>query len=375
MIIRSYLKNKLNNLVVYCVENKRLARVEIDKFLRSENFDSKVRKSALHYFYSALRFYGIFQKSPELFDPEMAYEKLDNIKEITPDIINEYMGTDSDISKMISENITAEQFIRFLYRAPLTIRSNALKITKDRLFDILSRHYSVTQTDVSPFGIIFDKHINARQIPEFKKGFFEIQDEASQIIPFCLDVKPGDNVLDYCAGSGGKSLAVSSILMGSTNIYINDADEMRLNNALKRSKITGSGLKTFKNKSMQFDKVLVDVPCSGLGAMRRDADLHLRLDRNLIRRLVLKQREIFEESVSFVKKGGVIVYATCSFLKDENEKQVEYFLEEFDNLQLLNAADIIDKTFAEKIETDPFFRSMPDRYNMDGFFAAIFRVL
>lgn len=249
-------------------------------------------------------------------------------------------------------------------QAPTTIRTNVLKTTRQSLYGKWKEKFSVSPTKESVFGIRFDEKINFGALEEFKKGFFEVQDEASQLVANLLDAKPGDQILDYCAGSGGKTLAFAHKLQGKGQIYLHDIRQKTLWEAKRRLKRAGvenaqilsqdSPLK--KSLQGKFDWVFVDVPCSGSGTLRRNPDLKWKFSEETLQRLIEEQRKIFKEALLYLKPKGKIIYATCSILPDENEKQIAFFQEKHD-------LDLASKPFS----------SLPSEGGMDGFFGAILR--
>ncbi len=249
-------------------------------------------------------------------------------------------------------------------QAPTTIRVNSLKSTRDDLLGQWSNQYSVIPCKKSATAITFKEKINFFATPEFKAGLFEIQDEGSQLLASLVDVQPKQKVLDYCAGSGGKSLAFAPKMKGSGQIYLHDIRKHILYEARKRLKRAGiensqllfpdaPHLKKLKKK---MDWVLADAPCTGTGTIRRNPDMKWKFTEEMLKRLVSEQRVIFEKALSFVKPGGHIVFGTCSLLKEENEMQVAHFL----------------KTYPIELVGEPF-SSLPTRGGMDGFFGACFR--
>lgn len=247
-------------------------------------------------------------------------------------------------------------------QAPITIRTNPLKISRDVLLDRLAQRFDVAPCEHSDLGILFKKREPLSSLPEFKEGFFEIQDEASQLAASLMDVQPGQHVLDYCAGAGGKTLAFAYKLQNQGQIYLHDIRSFILTKARERLKRAGiqnaqylppdhAHLSKLKKK---MDWVLVDAPCSGTGTLRRNPDQKWKFTQETLTRLVGQQRMIFEKGLSYLKPGGKIVYATCSLLKDENEKQVEHFL----------------ATYPLKLVREPFV-SLPTYGGMDGFFAVV----
>lgn len=211
----------------------------------------------------------------------------------------------------------------------------------------------------------------------FNKGWIEIQDEGSQLIAHVCGAQAGMQVLDYCAGAGGKTLALAAAMQRKGRIVAMDMDDRRLMKGKDRYKKAGVAdiietralsedkqRKWLKRQAGKFDIVLLDVPCTGTGTWRRNPDMRWRVYGPALEELVEIQQDILERACKAVKPGGKLVYATCSLLPDENEHQVEKFLAahpEFD-------VHPLDKSL--KIGS-PYMRLTPHRHNTDGFFAAV----
>lgn len=246
--------------------------------------------------------------------------------------------------------------------APTTVRANFLKTTREALIERWKPLYEISPCKHSPAGIIFHKKINFFSTPEFQQGLFEVQDEGSQLLAGLVKTAPGELVMDYCAGSGGKTLAFAPIMENKGQIYLHDIRPHALEEAKKRLRRAGvqnaqiaqpedPKLKKLKKK---MDWVLVDAPCSGTGTMRRNPDMKWNFNEEMLNRLLGQQRVIFEKALSFLKPGGHIIYATCSILNEENQDQVAHFL----------------KTYGLKLEGE-YFQTLPSEKGMDGFFGAI----
>ncbi len=242
-------------------------------------------------------------------------------------------------------------------RAPITIRINSLKTTRDNLFNRWKNLYSISLCEHSHLGIVFHERVNFWLLDEFKEGLFEVQDEASQLISQLMAVHPKEQVLDFCAGAGGKTLAFAPSMQNKGQIYLHDIRPKALQEARKR--ICRAGIQNVQfgihsHLKGKMDWILVDVPCSGTGTYRRNPDLKWKFSRTLLERLQEEQRTIFEEALSYLQPKGKIVYATCSVLPQENEIQALYFQNKF-NLKLVQQ-----------------FNSFPKKDGMDGFFGAVF---
>jgi 16S rRNA (cytosine967-C5)-methyltransferase len=248
--------------------------------------------------------------------------------------------------------------------APTMVRVNTLKTTRDSLLQNWQALYDVSPTSLSPDGIIFHKKMNFFELSEFKAGLFEVQDEGSQLLAKMVQVKPGQQVLDYCAGSGGKTLAFAPQMEQKGQIYLHDIRSYALQEAKKRLKRAGiQNAQLLQPTSPHFSKlkkkmdwVLVDAPCSGTGTLRRNPDMKWKFNEPMLVRLLGQQRAIFERALSFMKPDGRLVYGTCSLLKDENQQQVEHFL----------------KTYRLQVEGE-IFQTLPVPGGMDGFFGVVLK--
>jgi len=246
--------------------------------------------------------------------------------------------------------------------APTTVRANPLKGTREALIETWRSEYKVRPTQQSPFGIIFHKKTAFFSMPEFKQGLFEVQDEGSQLIADLVDAKPSDQVMDYCAGSGGKTLAFAYKMEHRGQIYLHDIRPWALDEARKR--LRRAGIQNaqvvlpedpkLKKLAGTMDWVLVDAPCTGTGTLRRNPDMKWKYTAEPLPRLVEQQREIFDRALKLLSPSGKIVWATCSLLKAENQAQVDYFCETYK---------------LERVRED--FQSFPSNGQMDGFYGSV----
>ncbi len=265
--------------------------------------------------------------------------------------------------QQLGEEKAKELCLASNFQAPTTIRTNLIKTDRDTLFEMLSKTQGVRLGENSPTAIYFLKRANFLILEEFKKGLFEVQDEASQIASSQVGVLPGDHFLDYCSGSGGKTLAIAPQMKGKGQIYLHDIRPRALVEAKKRLKRAGIQnvqiieAENLKKKKLEgkMDWVLVDAPCSGSGTLRRNPDMKWKFKEDDLHETLELQREIFAKALSFVKKGGHIVYTTCSIFPIENEKQTELFL----SLYSLKKTDV------------PPFQSYPSENGMDGFYSVV----
>ena len=264
--------------------------------------------------------------------------------------------------------------------APLDLRANTLKMSRDTLLEKLSAEgIAATAGALSPWAIrLRDKPALAKH-PLFLEGAFEVQDEGSQLLGFLLEPKRGEMVVDFCAGAGGKTLLLGAMMRNTGRLYAFDVSDKRLANLKPR--LARSGLSNVhpgrieherdqkvKRLAGKCDRVLVDAPCSGLGTLRRNPDLKWRQSEASVAELTQKQAAILEAAARLLKPGGRLVYATCSLLAEENDAIVQGFLAANVGFRLLPASEILGRQGVE-IEGE-MLRLLPHRQATDGFFAA-----
>ncbi len=264
---------------------------------------------------------------------------------------------------------------RFLEQAPLDLRVNTLKTTREKaLSDLKSEGLSFEPTAHSTLGLRHHKREPIAQNQIFQKGHVEVQDEGSQLIVQLMDLKPGQAVLDLCAGAGGKTLAIAAHLENKGRIVATDTAAWRLKRMKERLKragvynaetreITGIQDKWLKRQQNRFDRVLVDAPCSGTGTWRRNPDQKWNLKPQDIQELSQLQKELLAGAAACLKPGGILVYATCSLLMEENEDVAHNFLETHAEFAIVPCG----------IDHQDFLSLSPHRTETDGFFAAKFQ--
>ena len=221
-------------------------------------------------------------------------------------------------------------------QARVVLRVNTLKISKQELKKKLLEEEVGTETiPNTPDALVLVERKNVFLTDAFKKGYFEVQDASSQLVAPFLDVQPGQKVVDACAGAGGKTLHLASLMENKGQIIAMDIHAHKLAELKKRAKRDGAhnietrpieGTKTIKKLKGKVDRVLLDAPCSGLGVLKRNPDSKWKLNPEFLERVKKTQAEILDQYASMVKEGGKLVYATCSILPSENELQVKAFL-------------------------------------------------
>jgi 16S rRNA (cytosine967-C5)-methyltransferase len=266
--------------------------------------------------------------------------------------------------------------------APLDLRVNALKAKREDVIAELATAPIVCEpTPYAPLGIRIWKKPALQNLPLFQSGAIEVQDEGSQLLAQIVAAKRGEMVADFCAGAGGKTLALGAAMRNTGRLYAFDVSEKRLNKLKPR--LARSGLSNVhpvviahendtkvKRLAAKLDRVLVDAPCSGLGTLRRNPDMKWRQTPEAVIELSAKQIAILSSAARLVKPGGRLVYATCSLLDEENEAIVTQFIATHEDFVLLPMKDVLAE---QKIalEMDDYLKLSPQRHQTDGFFAAV----
>jgi 16S rRNA (cytosine967-C5)-methyltransferase len=269
--------------------------------------------------------------------------------------------------------------------APLDLRANLLKTTRDDAVRILADiGLQVAPTPWSPLGIRVEGRPPLGALPPFRDGLVEVQDEGSQLAALIVEAAPGMRVCDFCAGAGGKSLAMAAAMNNKGHIVACDVSGRRLEGATRRLRRAGVFNVELRSLSSErdpwvkrhragFDRVLVDAPCTGTGTWRRNPDAKWTLRPQDPGELAALQRRILDSAARLVRPGGRIVYATCSLLPQENEQQAEWFAGMHPDFAPVRIADIWSRVTGQA-ESDAglYLRLSPARHNTDGFFAAVF---
>lgn len=240
--------------------------------------------------------------------------------------------------------------------APIILRANG---DRDKIFKQLQAEgFDVSLCERSPLGIRLNSYTNLKESKTFKKGLIEVQDEGAQLLSLETGIKPKDDVFDFCAGAGGKSLIFAQMMQNKGFIQAYDASYKRLRELSKRAwRANVSIIKpVFKlpEAHKKFDYVVVDAPCSGTGTWRRSPDLRWSLTEKQLYNITLKQAEILSVAQEYVKNGHFLVYITCSLTFDENENQVESFVQKYPSFHIVKS-----------------FRYSPYRTGTDGFFMCV----
>jgi 16S rRNA (cytosine967-C5)-methyltransferase len=272
--------------------------------------------------------------------------------------------------------------------APLDLRVNVLKANRGRVQAALAQAGVIAvPTPYSPWGLRVQGKPALGGLDAYQRGEFEVQDEGSQLLALLVDARRGETVVDFCAGAGGKTLALGAAMRNSGRLYALDVSAHRLE-ALK-PRLARSGLANVYPMRIaherdervmrmvgKIDRVLVDAPCSGLGTLRRNPDLKWRQSPASVREFAGQQGLILASAAQLLKPGGRLVYATCSLLEDENEAVAATFAARHPDLQPLDAATVLERArvpSAAQLTNGPYLRLWPHRHKTDGFFAALWQ--
>jgi 16S rRNA (cytosine967-C5)-methyltransferase len=275
------------------------------------------------------------------------------------------------------------------------LRVNPLKADRDTARRALAaEHIDADPTRWSPLGLRVAHRVPLAGTAAFKDGLVEVQDEGSQIAALLADARPGMRVVDFCAGAGGKTLALAAAMRNRGKLVACDTAEWRLERAGKR--LRRAGISNVERRALSserdpwvkhhapkgkeggFDRVFVDAPCLGIGSWRRNPDAKWRSSPQDLAELIERQHAILDSAARLVKPGGRLIYATCSLLREENEAQVETFLDAHGDFMLYPAARAWAETIggdypqSDRPAGDNYLRLTPAAHGTDGFFVALF---
>ncbi len=271
--------------------------------------------------------------------------------------------------KELGDAVWSKEVAALNEQADVILRVNTLKTTKEKLQEVLFDSNIETEfLEKYPNALKLRERANVFATEAFKKGWFEVQDASSQLVAEFLNVKPGMRVVDTCAGAGGKTLHIASLMENKGQIIAMDIYSNKLNELKRRAKRNGAhnienrvieSTKVIKKLYDKADRVLIDAPCSGLGVLRRNPDAKWKLQPGFIEKIKITQQEILQQYSRMVKAGGQLVYATCSVLPSENQKQVKTFLasEAGENFTLVKDK----KVLAHQSGFDGFYMALLER--------------
>jgi 16S rRNA (cytosine967-C5)-methyltransferase len=266
--------------------------------------------------------------------------------------------------------------------APLDLRVNSIKATRDEVVAGLAEApIAALPMPYAPLGLRVLKKPSLQNLPLFKSGAIEVQDEGSQVLSQIVGAKRGEMVVDFCAGAGGKTLALGALMRNTGRLYAFDISEKRL--AKLKPRLARSGLSNvhpvqiaherdakIKRLAGKIDRVLVDAPCSGLGTLRRNPDVKWRQKIDAVAEMQVKQASILDGAARLLKGGGRLVYATCSLLDEENDFIVAQFLAAHPEFDLVPMSKVLAEQKID-LEMGDYLKLLPHKHQTDGFFAAV----
>jgi 16S rRNA (cytosine967-C5)-methyltransferase len=323
---------------------------------------------------------------PYVSDAEWAW--LEHVAKIDPASLPLRVRTNLPdwIHQALAKRLDADELAQLAaavnYPAPLDLRANTLKASREQVLDGLkAAGIDAGETPFAPAGVRVDGKPALTKLDLFQDGMIEVQDEGSQLLCSLVAPRRGEMIVDFCAGAGGKTLALGAMMRSTGRLYAFDVSEKRL--AKLKPRLARSGLSNvnpvlidsehdakIKRLAGKIDRVLVDAPCSGLGTLRRNPDLKWRQTGATIEELAPKQASILASAARLVKKGGRLVYATCSLLDAENEAIVTAFLAAHPEFVLVPARDVLAEQRIA-LDTGDYLSLWPHRHATDGFFAAV----
>ena len=264
---------------------------------------------------------------------------------------------------------------------PLSLRTNTLKASRAKLLaEIKQEVPQAVPTPFSPEGILIDPPMPVSRIPHFREGWFQVQDESSQLVGHIVDARPGERLLDACAAPGGKTTHLAQLMGNRGEIHAADISSRRLSllkdNCHRLGVSIVTPLRVDLAKPMifasdeKFDRILVDPPCSGLGTLWRNPDIKWRRKEEEVLTFQEIQRGILRQVAPWLRRGGKLVYGACTLTREENEEVLAGFMGEHRGFELEDLQHVVPEGLKPLVESDGFFRSLTHRHGMDGFFAA-----
>lgn len=289
--------------------------------------------------------------------------KIRKFRESIPDWIDE-LGL-----KELGEEVWTKEIAALNKQADVILRTNTLSISKEKLQKILATEQIETEF-IKGYddALKLKERANVFKTEAFKKGYFEVQDASSQLVATYLEVEPGMKVVDTCAGAGGKTLHIASLMKNKGQIIAMDIYESKLKKLKVRARRNGvhnidtrviDSNKVIKKLHDKADRVLIDAPCSGLGVIRRNPDSKWKLEPEFLDHIRETQQEVLQQYSKMVKPGGKLVYATCSVLPSENQQQIQFFLASDAGKDFTFVKD--NKVLAHKSGYDGFYMALLEK--------------
>jgi 16S rRNA (cytosine967-C5)-methyltransferase len=263
---------------------------------------------------------------------------------------------------------------------PYTLRINRLRSTREKVAEEMThRTFSVKNTVFSPDGLVISNPADpVRESELYKSGVISVQDEASQLISWLVNPRPGETILDMCSGVGGKATHMAEIMENRGRIIALDISGEKTKSLINNTTRQGvSIVEVRRGDAAQdqgrefheaFDKILLDAPCSGTGTLKRNPEIKWRISGNDVKKMVALQKAILKKAVLYLKKGGRLIYSTCSMLSEENESVIKDIITSHSDFKIAGSPETIHPLLTDR---RGYFRTFPHRHDMDGFFGAV----
>lgn len=382
-IIKKYSKIKFKKLSLWILNILRMGIYQIiflDKIPKSATVNESVNLAKRYGHKSSANFVNAILRKVEKAD----YEEFHNIKD-EEEKISKLYSMPIWIIKELKKELNIQEIEEICknsnIRPKINIRVNNLKTNKQKLKEeLLKRNIDFKNGKLEDF-IIVEKMKNIESLDLFKKGFFTIQDEMAGLISIVLEPQKGQNILDCCSAPGGKTTYIAELINDKGNIEAWDIHEHRVKlvqeNAKRlgitciNAKVQDAIIYNEENKD-KYDKILLDVPCLGLGVLKRKPDIKWTRNKEDIEEISKLQMQILDTCSKYLKKGGELVYSTCSILKSENEEIIENFVQKNYDFEIVNLNDKFKKFNQDKYKSSSYIKLFQDSEN-DGFFIAKLR--
>lgn len=382
-IIKKYSKIKFKKLSLWILNILRMGIYQIiflDKIPKSATVNESVNLAKRYGHKSSANFVNAILRKVEKAD----YEEFHNIKD-EEEKISKLYSMPIWIIKELKKELNIQEIEEICknsnIRPKINIRVNNLKTNKQKLKEeLLKRNIDFKNGKLEDF-IIVEKMKNIEDLDLFKQGYFTIQDEMAGLISIVLEPQKGQNILDCCSAPGGKTTYIAELINDKGNIEAWDIHEHRVKlvqeNAKRlgitciNAKVQDAIIYNEENKD-KYDKILLDVPCLGLGVLKRKPDIKWTRNKEDIEEISKLQMQILDTCSKYLKKGGELVYSTCSILKSENEEIIENFVQKNYDFEIVNLNDKFKKFNQDKYNSSSYIKLFQDSEN-DGFFIAKLR--
>jgi len=318
------------------------------------------------------------ENSHEVFDggqyslPPLSLEEKDWLEKLPEEVYPAYV--EAECPKWLFDKINNPELLKAMNQtATADFRINGL--SREEIINQLGREgFEFYKTPYSPIGLRSDNRINLNNCMAYQEGLIEVQDEASQLVSILCDVKPEHKIIDYCCGAGGKSLTLSYLLKGKGIVEAHDIDHTRLEHLKPRmQRLKAENIKPVKEAGINYQRFIIDAPCSGSGTWRRSPDAKYRLNEKKLADIIKIQSEILETAYQKTAKGGRIIYITCSILPEENQAVIKAFKELHPELKSIDLKTLWEEKTSTKYPdlSSDYLQFSPLATGTDGFFITI----